>query len=133
MQSSFRCKLLCKISDLCSGFLELLLPAIVGVDPHRHVRRGVAGKVLDLLHRQAVFDPPGNAGVPELVRVDIKVQRAGKDSVLCRGRRTPIGDQVPHPTERRLRQELPVPHAKDITGYNHVSTAGRPQLPDTGH
>ena len=82
MQSSFRCKLLCKISDLCSGFLELLLPAIVGVDPHRHVRRGVAGKVLDLLHRQAVFDPPGNAGVPELVRVDInKVCHLSVDKV----------------------------------------------------
>ena len=77
IRSSFRRDLLRKISCLCRGLLELLL-TIVGVDPHRDVRRGVASEVLDFLHGQTMLDPPGDAGVPKLVRVDIEVQKTGR-------------------------------------------------------
>lgn len=68
-------------TDLRMCLLGALLLAVVGVDAHRHLRRGVTGEVLYLLEVYALLKELRDKGVAEQVRVNVKVEVFERDLV----------------------------------------------------
>ena len=62
--------------DLLCGALLACFVLIMRINAQRHINRGVSCEILNLLDIQPAFKQPCDVGMPELVRMNVEIQRA---------------------------------------------------------